>query len=55
MRLWGIAAAVLALAAALGLSLARGVEVTEGAAEVRPFPLVPEMEAASLEGGRGTL
>jgi MFS family permease len=53
---WGIAAAVLALAAALGLSLARGVEVAEGdVAQVTPLPVLPGIEAASVEGGGGTL
>ena len=52
---WGIAAGILAVAAALGLVLARGVEVGGAAAEVRPLPVVPEIETASIEGGRGTL
>ncbi|TML57361.1 MAG: MFS transporter [Actinobacteria bacterium] len=38
---WGIAAAVLALAAALGLSLARGVDVAREAPEATPLPVVP--------------
>src|SRR5207244_18261 len=48
---WGIAAAVLAVAAALGLSLARGVDVGGEDVEVTPLPVVP---AASVEG-RGTI
>jgi MFS family permease len=50
---WGISAAILAVAAALGLALARGVDVRRQAADVTPLPLTPELEAASLEGGRG--
>jgi MFS family permease len=51
---WGIAAGILAIAAALGLALARGVDV-RGKAKVATLPVVPEIEAASIEGGRGTL
>src|SRR5437588_12655622 len=38
---WGIAAAVLALAAALGLSLARGVDVAREAPGAAALPVVP--------------
>jgi MFS family permease len=51
---WGIAAGILAIAAALGLVLARGVDV-RGKARIAPLPLVPEIEAASIEAGRGRL
>jgi MFS family permease len=49
---WGIAAAILTLAAALGLSLARGVEVAEDVAEVTPLPIIP---TASVGGSGGAL
>jgi MFS family permease len=38
---WGIAAAILALAAALGVSLARRIDVASEAPEVTPLPAVP--------------
>jgi hypothetical protein len=50
---WGIAAAILAVAATLGLALARGVEVTrEPAEEALPWPARPGLEAIPLESGR---
>jgi MFS family permease len=50
---WGIGAAILAVAAGLGLALARGVEVAREQVEVAPWPVRPGVEAVSLEGGRG--
>jgi cyanate permease len=38
---------------ALGLALARGVEVVREEAEVAPWPVRPGVEAFSLEAGRG--
>lgn len=50
---WGIAAAILAVAAALGVALARGVDVTrERADETPPWPARPGLEAIPFEGGR---
>jgi MFS family permease len=49
---WGIAAAILAVAAALGASLARGVDVAREQAEVSAWPARPEVAAMSLEGSR---
>jgi MFS family permease len=47
---WGIAAAILAVAATLGLALARGVEVArEPAEELPPWPARPGLEAIPLE------
>jgi MFS family permease len=52
---WGIAAAILAVAAALGLALARGVEFErERAEDVAPWPARPGLEAIPLEGGSVT-
>jgi MFS family permease len=50
---WGIAAAILAVAASLGLALARGVEVARQPAEVTPWPVRPGVEAVPLRGGQG--
>jgi MFS family permease len=51
---WGIAAAILAVAATLGLALARGVEVKrESAEEVPPWPSRPGLEAIPLESAAG--
>jgi MFS family permease len=49
---WGIGAAILAVAAALGLALSRGVDVRREAGEVKPLPVTPGpgAEAAPLEG-----
>jgi hypothetical protein len=50
---WGIAAAILALAAALGLALARGVELArKRAEEVPPWPARPGLEAIPLGSGQ---
>jgi hypothetical protein len=46
---WGIAAAILAVAATLGLALARGVELAPEREEVLPWPARPGLEAIPLE------
>jgi MFS family permease len=47
---WGIAAAILAVAAVLGLALARGIELArERAEELPPWPARPGLEAIPLE------
>jgi MFS family permease len=51
---WGIAAAVLALASVLGAALARGVELArERAEELLPWPARPGLEAIPLESAAG--
>jgi MFS family permease len=50
---WGIAAAILAVAAALGLALARGAEVArEPTEQALPWPARPGLEAIPLARGR---
>src|SRR5918912_1535066 len=49
---WGIAAAILAVAATLGLALARRVELAgTHAEELLPWPARPGLEAIPLESG----
>jgi MFS family permease len=50
---WGIAAAILAVAATLGVTLARGAEVARGSAEqAPPWPARPGLEAIPPASGR---
>jgi hypothetical protein len=49
---WGIAAAILAVAATAGLALARGVEVVREPEDVAPWPVRPGVQPFSLEAGR---
>jgi MFS family permease len=46
---WGIAAAILAVAAALGASLARGVDVAPERGEFTPLLVIPEFEVPPVE------
>jgi MFS family permease len=50
---WGISGAILAVAAGLGVALARGVEVAREEPEVTPWPVRPGVQALSVEGGSG--
>lgn len=53
---WGLAAAVLAVAATLGYALARGVELArERADELPPWPARPGLEAIPLESAAGPI